>query len=101
MRYMVKFTFSQEADAEFKALIPAEYDRVAELKSQGILEELYLAADHSEGWLVMQGKAQEEVAEAVASLPLFRYMQVTYKALQDLSSFGEASNRLAARRSIS
>jgi len=81
MRYMVHFEFHHQPDAEFAAAVPAEYRRVAELKQQGILEAIYLAADHSEGWIVMQGKGQEEVAVAVASLPLFKYMQVTYQAL--------------------
>jgi muconolactone delta-isomerase len=79
MRFMVVCNFTPSP--EIPALIPAERARVKELMDEGKMETLYIAADQSKVWLVMQGANQAEVEEAVASLPLHRFMTAEFVGL--------------------
>lgn len=83
MRFMVRFTHRDPGREEVASLIPAERARVAELRSAGTLEALYLAADRSGGWIVMQGPSLEWIEEALATLPLYPYLDFELTALQD------------------
>lgn len=69
---------------EVMALFPAEAARVAELQAQGTLESLYVAADFSRAWLVLQGESPEVVQQAVESLPLYRFNEVELIPLAEL-----------------
>ena len=59
---------------DIQPLVPDEQARVKELREQGIVEELFLAADRSRGWFVMQGDSEDAIREATASLPLFQVL---------------------------
>ncbi|MEA2532168.1 MAG: Muconolactone delta-isomerase [Thermomicrobiales bacterium] len=83
MRFMVRFTIRDPGSEEVASLIPAERDRVRELREQGTLGALYLAADRSGGWIAMQGPSIEWIEAALASLPLHPYMDVELTALLD------------------
>ncbi len=76
MRWMVSFGFrvAPEQQAEVAALIPQEQAHIKELTAQGVVEALYISADRSHVWLVMQGDSEAEVAQSLETFPLYPYM---------------------------
>jgi muconolactone delta-isomerase len=76
MRMMASITWIPGQQMEIAARVPAEQARIKELSEQGVVDSLYLAADRSRVWIVLQGKSQAEVEQALASLPLHPYMNV-------------------------
>jgi muconolactone delta-isomerase len=83
MRYMVRFTTRNPGSEEVLSLIPAERERVRQLHEKGTLEVLYLAADRSGGWIVMQGPSLDSIEEALASLPLHPYLDLDLTPILD------------------
>lgn len=84
MRVMVSFVYKDGTTGEdIQPLVPDERARVGELREQGVVEELFLAADRSRGWFVMRGESEDDVWEATASLPLFRFWEVTNTEIFD------------------
>ncbi|HEY7035146.1 MAG TPA: muconolactone Delta-isomerase family protein [Thermomicrobiales bacterium] len=83
MRFMVRFTTRDPGSDEVLSLIPTERERVRELQEEGTLEELYLAADRSGGWIVMRGASLEWIEEALASLPLHPYLDLELTAIRE------------------
>jgi muconolactone delta-isomerase len=76
MKYIASNSLKQAPNEEIFALFPAEQARVAELRAQGILVNLYIAADYSKAWLICEGDSQEAVEKALESLPLHRFLNV-------------------------
>jgi muconolactone delta-isomerase len=74
MKLMVSAGF-QGSSEERNALIPQEQARIKTLKEKGIVEALYVSADHPYVWIVMQGESEEQILQALQSLPLYPYMQ--------------------------
>jgi hypothetical protein len=68
---------------DIQPLVPDEQARVEELREQGVVEELFLAADRSRGWFVMRGESEEAVLEATASLLLSKFWEVTSTPIFD------------------
>lgn len=73
---MVTMTFDLERRAEIIAQVPAEQERIRELRAQGAVEALYIAEAQDRVWLVLRGETLEAVQEIVASLPLHAYATV-------------------------
>jgi muconolactone delta-isomerase len=44
--------------------------------AQGILESLYVAADFSKAWLVLQSESLDMARQALESLPLHQFLHV-------------------------
>ncbi len=76
MRMMASITYDSAQREVIAPLIPAEQARVKELMEQGLIDALYIAADQSNAWLVMQGESQEQIQQALDSLPLSPYATV-------------------------
>ncbi len=74
MRFLSKETWKAPPTAEAQALIPTELARVKELKEQGMVEALYVAADRSGAWMVWNVDSQAALDEAHNTLPLHPYM---------------------------
>jgi muconolactone delta-isomerase len=74
MKIMVSTGF-QGSSGEIQALIPQEQAHIKALMERGIVEALYISADRSHVWIVMQGESEEQVRQALQSLPLYPYMQ--------------------------
>jgi muconolactone delta-isomerase len=74
MKIMVSTGF-QGSSAEIQALIPQEQAHIKALMEREIVEALYISADRSHVWIVMQGESEEQVRQALQSLPLYPYMQ--------------------------
>ena len=74
MRFLIKETFKAPPTAEVQALIPAEQARVKELTEQGLIAEVYVAADQSVAWAVWNVDSEAALEEAHSSLPLHPYM---------------------------
>ena len=85
MRFLVHNQMSRPIDDDVRALFPAEQARVAELFAVGVLEQLYLAADYGQAWLVVRGESLAEAQTAIESLPLARFAQSAYAPLAELS----------------
>ena len=84
MRFMVGFVYRDGTTGEdIQPLVPDEQARVRELREQGVVEDLFLAADRSRGWFVMRGGSEDDVREATASLPLSRFWEVTHTEIFD------------------
>jgi muconolactone delta-isomerase len=76
MKFLASNRMKQASNEEVMALFPAEQARVAELMAQGVLENLYVAADFSKAWLVLQSESLETARQAVESLPLHKFSHV-------------------------
>ncbi len=76
MRFMVIMQFHADDPSAMRALIPKEQAHVRELTEQGTVHSLYLAADGSRGWMVLQGDSEDEVGELLESFPLHPYMEM-------------------------
>jgi muconolactone delta-isomerase len=85
MRFLVHNRMIRPIDAEISALFPAEQAHAAELAAAGSLEQLYVAADYGQAWLIMRGEGLAEVQAIVESLPLAPFLQSSYTPLADLS----------------
>jgi muconolactone delta-isomerase len=72
-------------DAEVQALLPAEQARVAELFAEGSLEQLYVAADYGQAWLIARSETLTAAQEAIASLPLAPFVRSSFTPLADLA----------------
>jgi muconolactone delta-isomerase len=59
--------------------------RAAELFAAGSLEQLYVAADFAQAWLIARTESLMEAKAAIESLPLARFFQSAYTPLADLS----------------
>ncbi|MBE7555457.1 MAG: hypothetical protein HS126_30775 [Anaerolineales bacterium] len=73
MKFLASNRMKQVPNEEVMALFPAEQARVAELMAQGVLENLYVAADFSKAWLVLQSESLEKARQVVESLPLHKF----------------------------
>ena len=74
MKFMVSTGF-QGSTEERNALIPQEQAHIKALMEKGIVEALYISADHPYVWIVMQGESKEFIQQTLQSLPLYPYMQ--------------------------
>ena len=83
MRFLVKETFKALPTAEVQALIPAETARGKELREQGLVEAVYLAADQSGAWVVWNVDSQAALEESHKTLPLHAYMTSEITLLAD------------------
>ncbi len=81
MEFMVSINFRTQDRAEILAHVPQEQARIRELREQGVVKALYLGADGSHVWIVMQGESQNQVQKDLESLPLYPYMEVAITAL--------------------
>ncbi len=81
MRVMVEFRFKPEDGPAIMALVPQEQAHIQTLRTQGLLEALYLGSDRTRGWIVMSGATVAEVQQRVESLPLHPYMQTEFTPL--------------------
>lgn len=75
MRMMTIVHFDMQRAEEISALVPQEQEHVKELLSQGKLETLYISADRTTVWLVLQGESAEEIQQDLTAFPLYPYMQ--------------------------
>lgn len=85
MRFLVHSRMTRPLDAEISALFPAEQVRAAELFAGGQLEQLYVAADYGQAWLIARGQNAAEARAAIESLPLAPFVQSVYTPLADLA----------------
>ncbi|MGZ3611193.1 MAG: muconolactone Delta-isomerase family protein [Ktedonobacteraceae bacterium] len=74
MKFMVSTAFRGSTE-ERNALIPQEQAHIRALREKGIVEALYISADHPYVWIVMQGESKEFIQQTLQSLPLYPYMQ--------------------------
>ena len=81
MEFMVHGAFRQQDQQAILERIPKERERIQVLMQQGTVKALYIAADFSGVWLVMQGETQDQVQKSLESLPLYPYMQLTMTPL--------------------
>jgi muconolactone delta-isomerase len=83
MKFIAHNIMKQAPNTEIMTLFPAEQARVAELMAQGTLETLYVAADFSKAWLVLQSESLEMAQQAVESLPLHKFLHVEITSLAE------------------
>ena len=75
MKYMVSIKFIPGHQPEIAALTPQERAHVAELRTKGIIDTLYLSYENgSLVWIVMNGDSKESVQKALESFPMYPYM---------------------------
>jgi muconolactone delta-isomerase len=87
MRFMAQATMKQElTEKDYKEameLLPAQRARDKELEEQGIKKALYVAADRSIAWMVLNGESQDQVQEILQTFPLYRFSDYVIKPLTD------------------
>ncbi len=75
MKFMVSIKFVPGHQAEITALTPQERAHIAELRTKGIVESLYLSYENgSLAWIVMNGDSKEEVQKELELFPMYPYM---------------------------
>ena len=75
MKYMVSIKFVPGHQSEIAALTPQERTHIAELRTKGIVESLYLSYETGGlVWIVMNGASKEEVQKELELFPLYPYM---------------------------
>jgi muconolactone delta-isomerase len=84
MRCLVAVGFVQGQQEAIVALMPAEQAHVRELMRQGVIEAIYIAADRSRVWVVMQGESPDHVRKTMTSFPLYPYMELEVTPLLDV-----------------
>jgi muconolactone delta-isomerase len=84
MRCLVAVRFVQGQQEAKTALLPAEQAHVRELMGQGVIEAIYIAADRSHVWVVMQGESPDHVRTTMTSFPLYPYMELEVTPLLDV-----------------
>jgi muconolactone delta-isomerase len=87
MQFMATISLDTARRAEVERLIPAESERVQELRQQGLLEALYVpdgSAAPATLWVVFNGDTRDAVQRIMENLPLYPYMQVDLTALRSL-----------------
>ncbi|HEY0796111.1 MAG TPA: NAD(P)H-dependent oxidoreductase [Acidisarcina sp.] len=75
-RFMVTVTLKGPRDEKFKALIPDEQRRLAEMKREGILLSSYIGAPQADPWrgfLNFRESGEDRVREHLGTLPLAAY----------------------------
>ena len=81
MRFLVKTSLKAPLTEAAMALAPAEQARGQELDKQGIREALYMAADQSAAWQLINCDSREALEEILKSLPLHDYLNLEVTAL--------------------
>lgn len=71
----------QGPQEEMSTLIPQEQAHIKAMKDEGIVDTLYISADRTHVWIVMQGESEELIRQALQSFPLYPYMQPTITSL--------------------
>ena len=87
MQFMASISFDPDHRAEVVQGLPAEQARVRQLQEQGVLETLYVPDGNSAPkgvWVVFRADSRETAERAIASLPLYPYMQVELTPLREL-----------------
>lgn len=83
MRFMLKLTLDRSPSEEIMALIPAEQRRGKELAEQGIREAVYVAADRSAIWTILNCDSRENLEEVIKTLPLYEFWNIEVTQLAD------------------
>jgi hypothetical protein len=83
MRFMVPF-HSIGTPEQLMPLVPAEMARVAELRSEGIIESLELASAGGRGWLLMAAPNEAGIRRALDSLPMAPLLQFEVVVLREM-----------------
>ena len=83
MKFLASNRMKQAPAAEVMALFPAEQARVAQLMAQGILENLFVAADFSKAWLVLESESLDMAQQTLESLPLHKFLHIEITPLAE------------------
>ena len=82
MKFMVTTGFHADDPSAIGALIPHEKAHVRTLKEEETLHDMYIAADGSRVWMVVEGESPEEIGGILRSFPLYPYMEPEIVALR-------------------
>jgi muconolactone delta-isomerase len=72
------------------ARMPAEQAHVRELTAQGVINAIYIAADRSRVWLVVQGESTDHIRQTMTDFPLYPVMELSYTPLLEPPTSGSA-----------
>ena len=85
MRYLVHNQMRGPFSEEAQALLGAEQAHVAELFQAGILQQLYVAADYAQAWLVLNSASPEDASATAQALPLAPFVDSTIVPLAEIN----------------
>ena len=83
MRFLVEMSLKVPPTPEIMALMPDEMARGQELDSQGVREQLLLAADNSRAWQVIRADSREALDALVASFPMAPHSAIVVTPLAE------------------
>ena len=81
-KFMANLTIDTSNVAAVMERVPAEQARIAELKKEGTLLNLWLAADNKRAFIELSAPNEAAARAALASLPLHQFMKVDLVALR-------------------
>ncbi len=83
MRFMIETRFKQAPTDEMLALLPAESARGAELDLQGTRLALFVAADLSVAWQVLQADSLDDLQKVLETFPTYPFVINTITQLSE------------------
>jgi muconolactone delta-isomerase len=90
MQCLVTINFLPGQQEIIAARMPAEQTHVRELTTQGVINAIYIAADRSRVWLVMQGESTDQIRQTMTDFPLYPVMELNYAPLLEPPASGGA-----------
>ena len=84
MHYLVNVTFVPGQREAMATHMAAEQAHVRELRKQGVIQAIHIAADRSHVWLVLRGESEDQVRQTMAAFPLYPYMELDLTPLLEL-----------------
>ncbi len=81
MRMMITIHFEAQDFKAMSALIPKEQEHIEELEDKGIVEAIYISADRTTVWLLMDGESKEQLEQELSTFPLYPFMKAQFVPL--------------------
>ena len=81
MRMMITIHFDPQHFEAMSTLLPKEQEHVKALMGKGIVEAIYVSADRTVVWLLMNGESREQLEQELSTFPLYPYMKQQFVPL--------------------
>lgn len=78
---MVDFTLPETLTEEFLQLIPHQRAKINKLFRDGKMLNYALSIENSKMWAILHGNSEHDVVEALAELPLTKFMKIRISML--------------------
>jgi muconolactone delta-isomerase len=78
---MITIHFDPQHFEAMSTLLPKEQEHVKALMGKGTVETIYVSADRTVVWLLMNGESREQLEQELSTFPLYPYMKAQFVPL--------------------